>query len=154
MELEHRVVKLEERQEKTEEKVVSIDKSLAVYSAVFERNLQMQEKLAGSIDKLSESTSALQTTLTIVQGELLRSSQQQESNMLRIRGLEEETGREIEFLKGEIRSKLDALKIEVSEVDEKGKFDIVKFFKDNFVSGLLSIYILFNLIKEYLIPPK
>lgn len=149
MEIEKRIEKLEERIDKTDERVSGLDKSVAVYSAIFEKNLQMQEKLSASIDKLSDTTVGLQGTLIGVQAELRKSSEEQEDNLEKIKSLEETTGRRIDLVESELRKKFGILQKDVEEVEERGKFDFLKFIKENLISLVLGIYIILDFIKNY-----
>jgi chromosome segregation ATPase len=156
MELElHRIEELEKKTERLGDRVMSMDKSLAVYSAVFEKTLQTQEKLATSIDRLSETTSELKNTLTKIQADITRNSEEQIANSNRIKDLEVrtdgkirdiETGTDekIKEIEKDITSKFTSLNSEVKAVDEKTKFDIMKFIKENFATIVLAVYVIAN----------
>lgn len=145
MELElHRIEELEKKAERLDDRVMSMDKSLAVYSAVFEKTLQTQEKLATSIDKLSETTSELKNTLTKIQSDITRNSEEQIANSNRIKDLETRTEGKIKKIEKDINSKFISLNTDVKAVDEKSKFDVMKFVKNNFVTIILSVYVIAN----------
>jgi len=140
---------LEARFNKSEEKVMQLDKSIAVYSAIFERNLQIQEKLAVAIDKLSATISDIQQTIVGVVRDTERNSELHESNAHRIIEVEGSTEKKITEIENKLRTKMDKLDDELKEVDNKGKFDILKFIKDNFFSVTLIGYMIYDAAKSY-----
>jgi len=145
-----RLDQLEERFTRTEDKVVQLDKSVAVYSAIFERTLQVHEKLSGAIDRLSETTSGLQTTLVGVIHDIKTNSEAQEKNSLQIENIKTSTDARIIDLDNKINNKIEKLDGKLNTVDEKGKFDILKFIKENFVSISFALYIISEWVISYL----
>lgn len=145
-----RLDQLEERFTRTEDKVVQLDKSVAVYSAIFERTLQVHEKLSGAIDRLSETTSGLQTTLVGVIHDIKTNSEAQEKNSIQIDNIKSSTDARISDLDNKINTKIEKLDGKLNTVDEKGKFDILDFIKKNFVSISFALYILSDWVKSYL----
>lgn len=145
-----RIDQLEERFTRTEDKVAQLDKSVAVYSAIFERTLQVHEKLSGAIDRLSETTSGLQTTLVGVIHDIKTNSEAQEKNSIQIDNIKSSTDARISDLDNKINTKIEKLDGKLNTVDEKGKFDILDFIKKNFVSISFALYILSDWVKSYL----
>ena len=88
---DRRLNHLEERFAKAEDKVTQLDKSIAVYSAIFERNLQIQEKLSTAIDRLAETINSIQNTLIGVLQDTKRNSELQQSNQNKIGEIESTT---------------------------------------------------------------
>lgn len=144
-----RLDQLEERFIRTEDKVIQLDKSIAVYSAIFEKNLQIQEKLSTAIDKLTETTSGLQGTLVGVLQDIKRNSDAQEKNANRIEEIESATDKKVTVLETKLNDKLEKMDGRLSTVDEKGKFDILKFLKENLISVIMFVYIIVDGVKSY-----
>jgi hypothetical protein len=144
-----RLDQLEERAIKTEDKVIQLDKSLAIYSAIFEKNMNIQEKLSTAIDRLAETISDIQQTLVGVLQDTKRNAELQVSNSLRIGELGMSTENKINSLEEKLRTKIQSLDLKLNEVDDKGKFDFLKYIKENFVSISIVIYIIYDLIKAY-----
>lgn len=144
-----RLDQLEERFIRTEDKVIQLDKSIAVYSAIFEKNLQIQEKLSTAIDKLTETTSGLQGTLVGVLQDIKRNSDAQEKNANRIEEIESATDKKVIVLETRLNDKLEKMDGRLSTVDEKGKFDILKFLKENLISVIMFVYIIVDGVKSY-----
>jgi hypothetical protein len=145
-----RIERLEERFTRTEDKVAMLDKNVAVYSAIFERTLQVHEKLSLAIDRLSETTAGLEKILVGVLQDIKRNAEAQEKNELHINKIESVTDRKIEELDSKLHKKLESLDGKLNTVDEKGKFDILKFIKDNFTSIVLAIYVGVDYVVGYL----
>ncbi len=147
-----RLEQLEEKITKTDDKVIQLDKSIAVYSAIFERNLQIQEKLSSAIDRLSTTISDIQQTLIGVIADTKRNSELQQSNTHKIGEIEQSTEKKISELEHKLKGKMDKLDERIEDVDDKGKFDFLKFVKDNFLSVSVVLYILYEVfIKGYVI---
>jgi chromosome segregation ATPase len=104
---DRRLNQLEERFTRTEDKVMQLDKSIAVYSAIFERNLQIQEKLSTAIDRLTETTSGLQRTLIGVLQDIKRNAEAQEQNSMKIGEIEVATDKKINELETKLHGKLE-----------------------------------------------
>lgn len=147
---DRRLNQLEERFTRTEDKVMQLDKSIAVYSAIFERNLQIQEKLSTAIDRLTETTSGLQRTLIGVLQDIKRNAEAQEQNSLKIGEIEVATDKKINELETKLHGKLETLDVKLNTVDDKGKFDFIKFLKENFISVTMFVYIIVDGVKSYL----
>lgn len=147
---ERRLEHLEERFQRSEEKIAQLDKSNAVYSVIFERNLLTQEKLSASIDKLSETTVGLQNTLIGVQKDIKLNYEAQESNSKRISAIESITNSKIIDLEAKLHEKLEKFEDDLNNVDNKGKFDFIKFIKENFLSVILVIYMILDGLKNYI----
>jgi len=147
---ENRLERLEERFTRTEDKVAVLDKNVAVYSAIFERTLQVHEKLSTAIDRLSSTTSGLEKILVGVLQDIKRNSEAQEKNEIQINKIETTTDKKIEELDSRLHKKLESLDGKLTTVDEKGKFDILKFLKDNFAIVGLITYVIIDAIKGYL----
>ena len=145
-----RLDQLEERFTRTEDKVIQLDKSIAVYSAIFEKNLQIQEKLSTAIDKLTETSSGLQGTLVGVLQDIKRNSEAQEKNSTRIDEIETATDKKVAGLEIKLNDKLEKMDGKLNTVDDKGKFDILKFIKENFISVTMFVYIIVEGVKGYL----
>lgn len=146
-----RLDQLEERFARTEDKVVQLDKSVAVYSAIFERTLQVHEKLSSAIDRLSETTSGLQTTLVGVIHDIKMNSEAQERNSNQIDSVRSATDTRISALDDKINKKIETLDGRLHTVDEKGKFDIMEFIKKNFFQIGFILYIISEWTKSYLL---
>lgn len=146
----NRLDRLEERFARTEDKVAMLDKNVAVYSAIFERTLQVHEKLSTAIDRLSETTAGLEKILVGVLQDIKRNAEAQEKNELQISKIESITDRKIEELDSKLHKKLESLDGKLNTVDEKGKFDILKFLKDNFATIGFVVYIIIDALKNYL----
>lgn len=129
---------------------MQLDKSIAVYSAIFERNLQIQEKLSTAIDRLTETTSGLQRTLIGVLQDIKRNAEAQEQNSLKIGEIEVATDKKINELETKLHGKLETLDVKLNTVDDKGKFDFIKFLKENFISVTMFVYIIVDGVKSYL----
>jgi chromosome segregation ATPase len=147
---DRRLNQLEERFTRTEDKVMQLDKSIAVYSAIFERNLQIQEKLSTAIDRLTETTSGLQRTLIGVLQDIKRNAEAQEQNSMKIGEIEVATDKKINELETKLHGKLETLDVKLNTVDDKGKFDFIKFLKENFISVTMFVYIIVDGVKSYL----
>ena len=141
MEIEKRLDSIEERIVKNDEKIAQLDKSVAVYSAIFERNLSVQEKLSNSIDKLSEIIAGIRTTLIEMQNEIKSNSDAQEGNSNKINKLEEYTSDKIKQLEIKLHERFEKVDTEIDKVDEKGKFDFLVYVKNNIPSLIILVYI-------------
>ena len=146
----NRLDRLEERFARTEDKVAILDKNVAVYSAIFERTLQVHEKLSTAIDRLSATTSGLEKILVGVLQDIKRNFEAQEKNEIQINKIETTTDKKIQELDSKLHIKLESLDGKLNTVDEKGKFDILKFLKDNFATVGLITYIIIDMVKGYL----
>ena len=146
----NRLDRLEERFSRTEDKVAVLDKNVAVYSAIFERTLQVHEKLSSAIDRLSETTAGLEKILVGVLQDIKRNFEAQEKNEIQISRIETITDRKIEELDSKLHKKLESMDGKLNTVDEKGKFDILKFVKDIFATIGFIAYILIDALKNYL----
>jgi hypothetical protein len=145
-----RLEQLEERELRTEDKVIQLDKSIAVYSAIFERNLQIQEKLSTAIDRLAETINSIQQTLIGVIKDTKTNSELQQSNSNKIVEIEVTTDKKITELELKLHTKMDKLDGKIDDVDDKGKFDFLKFMKENLLSITLFLYIVYDGIKGYI----
>ena len=141
---------IEKRLDNLEDKINGLDKSVAVYSVISERNLQIQEKLSNSIDKLSDTTAGLQNTLIAMQGEIKKNSDEQERNSQSINRIELATNSKIEGLEIQVQTKIESLKSQLSLVDDKSKFDFVKYLRENFVAIFFVGYVVFEKVMQYL----
>jgi chromosome segregation ATPase len=145
-----RIEQLDERTNRTEEKVAQLDKSIAVYSAIFEKNLQIQEKLSTAIDRLAETINSIQQTLVGVLRDTKVNTELQQSNSQKIGEIEATTGKKISELEVKLHSKISELDTKLNEVDDKGKFDFLKFIRENLLTVTLFMYIMYDAVKSYL----
>ena len=146
IDIEKKFERLEERVGRGEERIATLDKSVAVYSTVAERTLQIQEKLSVSIDRLSETTIELQNTLVRVQSDIKYSSEEQKKNMEKVEKLEGATNKRLSEIDVKWDEKLKELAKGVREVDNRGKFDVIKFIRDNFVTILIFAFSIYEAV--------
>ena len=151
LEVDH--AKLEEKVDREisglREKSSSMDKAIGIYSAMFEKNVQSQEKLSGAIDELTKTTSGLQQTLIQLQGDIQRNNDWQAETASNLKKVEDDTKNKFEAMTVLIETKTSKIKDDVKVIDEKGKFDIWLAVKNNFVSIIITIYIIVEMLARF-----
>ena len=145
-----RIDHIEERVVRTEDKIAQLDKSMAVYSAIFERNLQIQEKFSISVDKLDETIRSIQQTLITIISDNKRNYELQQVNSNKIGEIEQETEKKITEMENKLRGKMDKLDEKIDDVDDKGKFDFLKFAKENLFSITVAAYMIYDVVTKFL----
>lgn len=150
-EVDRRIEALESKAEKMEEKVFQLDKNISIYSVIFEKNLQIQEKLSASIDRLTETTAGLKGTMIELQNESKRNAETQADNVRKISKIEEQTELKVDAIEKELQKKLEGLSKEIDKVEDFGKFDFLKYIRKNFIAILFFIFIVVEQVQEYLI---
>ena len=144
--MENAVQEIKQRVGNLEEKMNLLDKSSSIYSAIFEKNLQTQEKLSSSIDNLSRTTMELQGAIQLLQTDIKASTENQEKMSKYIEKVEIDTQRRFE----DFSVNLMRIKEEVKTVDEKSHFDIMIFVKNNIVAIILGLVVLVQFVQQVL----
>jgi predicted nucleic acid-binding Zn-ribbon protein len=106
--MEKRVIMLEDR-------MLNMDKNITLFGAYLETARSVQEKFSITMEKISDTIAQVQITLTKMEDKLT-------SNSDDIAGVKKDVG---------------DLKKSIEDVDDKGKFDFVKFIRDNAVGFLI-----------------
>lgn len=124
--IEKMVVRLEERVDNMNGKLSEVDKTVAVFASLVERNLLVQEKLSASIDLLSTASSEMKLAMTQMQGEI-------RTVVIEIGEVKKET----QSLKTAISEVESKTKTKIQEVDDKGKIDWIILAKQGITSLLM-----------------
>jgi chromosome segregation ATPase len=119
---------IERRMDKVEAKVAEMDKTMAVfnvYKDTIDNNSLSIRKLETSnaiLDRLATAMDKVSTAVSEIQIALVNMNNKLSSNSEDING---------------IKNDIASLKKDVVAVDDKGKFDFIKFLKDNAIGILL-----------------
>jgi septal ring factor EnvC (AmiA/AmiB activator) len=123
MNIEERVTRLEESVANTKERLATIDKEVAVFGTLLERNFTIQEKLSTAIDNLSNSSNEVKVVLTKMQSEIQTVGTNVDE--LRKKFTEVDTIRRQDV--SDLKLKISAVETKslekINTVDEKGKLD-------------------------------
>lgn len=111
---------------KLEDKVGQIDKSLGIFTAIFDRNLAVQEQLSLSIDNFSKALIEIQLTMKDMRNEIKENSNTAQSLSVEMANQRANFASEIVRLSSDISS----TKKLVDAVDEKGKIDVTKLLSE------------------------
>jgi chromosome segregation ATPase len=106
--MEKRVMMLEDR-------MLNMDKNVTLFGAYLDTSRQVQEKFSTTMEKISDTITQVQMTLTKMEDRLTGNSND-------IAGVKKDVG---------------DLKKSIEDVDNKGKFDFIKFIRDNAIGFML-----------------
>lgn len=135
-----------------EEKLASLDKTVAVYGVIFERNTQNQEKLSFAIERLTEVTGEIKITIER-QTAQLESLQKEILAYNALRNKFEASIRDYENSKVEILE----LKTQIGTMKDDNTLSIPKILKQSLSNslvqllGVASLVILLALVLSYFI---
>jgi len=98
-----------------EDRMLNMDKNVTLFGAYLDTSRQVQEKFSMTMEKISDTITQVQITLTKMEDKL-------SGNTSDIAGVKKDVG--------DLRKSLEI-------VDDKGKFDFLKFIRDNAIGFLL-----------------
>jgi predicted nucleic acid-binding Zn-ribbon protein len=132
------------RIERLENRTAETDVKVGVFTALFERNMLIQEKLADTISKFSENTNQINVAIAAIQSQVSRLLEDNEtlrkdfsSAVTSMQTSQAENSRLIDEEISAIRKEVDAIKETIKQIDEKGKIDVLTIFKNWIVAFLV-----------------